>query len=108
MADGKRCATAAAVDKCGKFGLVGIPEAVDELRQRLLILSHLERLERDWLGTASPPVCFDRDGSKTLVETADVNLALFSEDNCLRPIAGHMVAADLHLGRKILAEPEAE
>jgi len=108
MCRGKRRTGLAAFDKRGKFRFVSRSKTIDEFRQRPAVITRRKRPPGQRLGAIAPAIRLDDDFMRLLLEAANLNLPLFSKNPRFDSIAGDMIAADLHLRHKILAEPHVE
>jgi len=108
VAGRKGDAALAAIDEGGNFSFVGGPEAVDELGGAGAAESAGEDPPGDGFGCTAAAVDFDQRLVCSLCEMADPDLALVPIDDRFDAIACNMIAGDLHLRGKIVAEPHAK
>src|SRR5437588_12660791 len=106
MRRGKRFLGKTAVDENSQLGFVSRPEPVDELRKRPAVIAHREGAVRQRLRPPAPSISFHHNIEWLLLESANMNLPLFPKNYRLHPIAGHVIAADLHLRRHVLSKPK--
>src|SRR5260370_1329955 len=95
----------AALDERRDFGFVRWSETVDKLRQRPPVVAHGERAAGQRFGAAAAPVSLHHYLEGLLLEAADVNLSLFTENHRFHAVAGDVVAAHLNLRGHLAIEP---